>query len=306
MKRILLLLLFLTGLGLQAQNSDISAANGEDVVKPVVDSLNGWTTKGNFSLLLNQSNFSNWAAGGESNLAVNVGINYDFNWKKLDYLWDNKIVASYGFIRTKTSDFDKKTDDRLEFNSILGKKATGEWDYSFFLNFKTQFTKGYLYAKDADGAEFRVENSRFFSPAYLAFGPGMLWKKNDNLKVNLAPLTSKFTFVNSDFTSVPGYLDGSYFGVDANKCMLYQLGFYAQGYYKLNLMTNVSAENTLNLFSNYLEKPQNVDIDYSLAIVLRVNRYLSANISFQEVYDDDAFEGFQTREVFGLGINFGF
>jgi hypothetical protein len=188
----------------------------------------------------------------------------------------------------------------------LGKKATGQWSYSFFLNFKTQFTKGYIYGKDADGAEFRVENSRFFSPAYLAFGPGMLWKKSDNLKVNFAPLTSKITFVNSDFTSVPGYVDGSYFGVDANKSMLYQLGFYAQGYYKLNLMTNVSAENTLNLFSNYLEKPQNVDIDYSLAIVLRINRYLSTNISFQEVYDDDAFQGFQTREVFGLGINFGF
>lgn len=306
MKRFLLLVSFMTVLSLQAQNSEITDAGVANNIKVADSVTSAWTRKGNFSLLLNQSTFSNWAAGGESNLAANVGVNYDFNWKKLDYLWDNKIVASYGFIRTKTSDFEKKTDDRLEFNSILGKKATGHWDYSFFLNFKTQFSKGYIYGKDAAGAEFRVENSRFFSPAYLAFGPGMLWKKSDNLKVNFAPLTSKITFVNSEFTSVPGYVDGSYFGVDANKSMLYQLGFYMQGYYKLNLMTNVSAENTLNLFSNYLEKPQNVDLDYSLAIVLRVNRYLSANISFQEVYDDDAFRGFQTREIFGLGINFGF
>ena len=306
MKRILLLILFLSSLILQAQKLDAIVVD-KSIVKPVSDSVVGaWTRKGNFSLLLNQSPFSNWAAGGESNLAGNVGINYDFNWKKLDYLWDNKIVASYGFIRTKNSDFEKKTDDRLEFNSILGKKAVGQWDYSFFINFKTQFTKGYLYGKDPAGAEFRVENSRFFSPAYLAFGPGMLWKKNDNLKVNLSPLTSKITFVNNYFTSIPGYVDGSYFGVAANKSVLYQLGFYASGYYKLNLMTNVSAENTLNLFSNYLKKPENVDIDYSLAIVLRVNRFLSANISFQEIYDDDAFRGFQTREVFGLGINFGF
>ena len=71
-------------------------------------------------------------------------------------------------------------------------------------------------------------------------------------------------------------------------------------------MTNVSMENTLNLYTNYLEDPQNVDMDYSLAVVMRVNRYLSANISFQAIYDDNAFRGFQTREVFGLGVNFGF
>jgi hypothetical protein len=71
-------------------------------------------------------------------------------------------------------------------------------------------------------------------------------------------------------------------------------------------MANVSAENTLNLYSNYLNEIQNVDLDYSLAIVMRINRYLSTNLNFQAIYDDNAFRGFQTREVFGLGVNFGF
>ena len=88
--------------------------------------------------------------------------------------------------------------------------------------------------------------------------------------------------------------------------MRYEFGFYTSVYYKLNIMTNVSAENTLNLYSNYLDKPKNVDIDYSLAIVMRINRYLSTNVSIQTIYDDNAFQGFQTREVFGLAINYGF
>ena len=88
--------------------------------------------------------------------------------------------------------------------------------------------------------------------------------------------------------------------------MRYELGFYTSVYYKFNIMANVSAENTLNLYSNYLNEIQNVDLDYSLAIVMRINRYLSTNLNFQAIYDDNAFRGFQTREVFGLGVNFGF
>ena len=65
-------------------------------------------------------------------------------------------------------------------------------------------------------------------------------------------------------------------------------------------------ENTLNLYSNYLEEAQNVDIDYTMNLVMKINKYLSANLAFQTIYDDNAYEGFQTREVFGVGINYGF
>ena len=121
----------------------ISSAQSQDLSKP--DTTKVWTKKGNFSLLFNQSNFNNWAAGGENNLSGNLGINYDFNYKKKDVTWDNKIIASYGLVKTKNSPFEKKTDDRLEFNSLLGKKAKGLWYYSAILNFKTQIAKGYIY-----------------------------------------------------------------------------------------------------------------------------------------------------------------
>ena len=88
--------------------------------------------------------------------------------------------------------------------------------------------------------------------------------------------------------------------------MRYELGFYASGYYKFNLMKNVNVENLLNLYSNYLEDPQNVDLDYQINIVMTINKTLSANFTFQTIYDDNAFQGFQTRQVFGLGVNYGF
>ncbi|WP_163398524.1 DUF3078 domain-containing protein [Flavobacterium fluviatile] len=310
MRKIALLLIILANVTfVQAQNSEKELIqNTEKAVKKINDTIEGegWKTKGTVSLLLNQSSFNNWLAGGEDSFSGTLGVNYDFNYKKEDISWDNKLLASYGLLQTKTADFAKKTDDRFEFNSVVGKRAFGEWYYSYFLNFRTQFTTGYIYGTDENGKEIRTENTKFMSPGYLTTGPGIYWTKDENLKINFAPLTSKFTFVDNTYTSGIGYVDGDYFGVDQGKTMRYELGFYASVYYKLAIMTNVTAENILNLYSNYLEDPQNVDMDYSLNIIMKINKYLSANFSFQAIYDDNAFQGFQTRQVFGLGVNFGF
>lgn len=279
-------------------------AKAQDSTAIVTDTIKHWQTKGNASLLFNQSTFDNWLAGGENNISGIVGVNYDFNYKKDDWTWDNKVIASYGLVKTRNSSFAKKTDDRLELNSLLGKqvKENSNWSYSAFLNFKTQFSKGYNYSTNEDGAEIREEYTNFLSPGYLSFGPGMLWKKSDNLKVNLSPATSKLTFVDRSFT-LP---DEAYFGVKEGEMLRYELGFNASVYYKLDVLANVTFENILNLYSNYLEDPQNVDIDYQLNIVMKINKYLTTNLSFQTVYDDNAFRGFQIRQVFGVAANYGF
>ena len=305
MKKFLLFVSFFTVIaGAQAQDAEKEIiSNTDKTVSKISDTTkNGWKRKGNLIFLFNQSNFNNWLAGGENNMSGNVGVNYDFNYKKNDLTWDNKVIASYGLLQTKNTDFQKKTDDRFEYNSVLGKKAVGYWYYSFFANFRTQFAKGYVYDKDANGKETRDEFTNIFSPAYLTYGPGMFWKKSDNLKVNLAPLTSKVTYVDRDFTLA----NEKYFGVQEGRSYRYELGFYASAYYKLDIMANISMENTLNLYSNYLEDPKNIDLDYTLAVVMRINRYLTTNLVVQTIYDDNAFNGFQTRQIFGLAANYGF
>lgn len=280
MKRLFLLILFVSAVTVAQETT--------------IDTTKHWTRKGVFTFLANQSSFSNWQAGGQNNFAGNVGVNYDFNYKNGDWNWDNKIIASYGLTKIKGADT-QKTDDRLEFNSLLGKKASGYWFYSAFFNFKTQMDTG------LDPATQTVKISHFFSPAFFQFGPGMLWKKSDNLKVNIAPATSKLIMVHDHFTEF-----GSSFGVEQGKTARYELGAAVNGYYKFNIMENVSVENILNFYSNYLEDPQNVDIDYQLNIVMKINKYLSTNFAFQTIYDDNAFRGFQTKQIIGLGVNYGF
>ena len=269
------------------------------------DTLKVWKQSGNISLLFNQSAFSNWVAGGQNNIAGNLGINYNFNYLKGNWTWDNRFTAAYGLSKIKGQG-SQKTDDRLEFNSLLGKKTTSPWYHSAFLNFKTQLDSGF-------DKKTEMKTTHFFSPAYLQFGLGMLWKKCDNLKINIAPLATKLTFVHNDFTNIGNVqadIDafntaGGYFGVNANQTNRFEFGATIGNYYKFTIMENVIMENIFNVYVNYLEDSKNIDLDYTMNLVMKINKTLSANIAFQAIYDDNAYKGFQVREVLGIGINYG-
>jgi len=288
----------------------------------------GWSKGGNISLLFNQAAFNHeWTGGGVSNIAGNLAISYDMNYKKGKISWDNKLLADYGLTKLKSDDFTRKTNDRLELNSLVGKQIKESlWYLSAFMNFKTQMDSGYEDTDtpvldsngdplvDASGATIfettRDKTTHFFSPAYLQVGPGLLWKKSDNLKVNIAPLTSKLIFVHDEFTNVGNDPEairafnaaGGYFGVEANETSRYEFGASVSAYAKFNLMANISLENILNLYSNYLEDPQNVDVDYMANLVMSVNNWVTVNIAFQAIYDDNAVKGFQIREALGVGV----
>jgi len=115
----------LTGLllvgGLQSYAQD---AKPEDAKK--------WTIKGENTFLINQSSFSNWAAGGINSFAGNLALNYDFNYKKDNWSWDNKAILAYGRTFQDATKW-RKNDDRLILNSLLGLKASEYWMYTFYM-----------------------------------------------------------------------------------------------------------------------------------------------------------------------------
>jgi len=261
----------------------------------------GWTNIGKFTFLFNQSAFSNWASGGDNTIAGNATVNYTLNFKKGKFIWNNKLIANYGLTKSENTDFPKKTNDGVMINTMIGYDAENNWFYSFFINFKTQFTKGYKYKK-VDGVETRTLFTEFMSPGYVLVGPGMLWEKSKDLKINLAPATSKFVYVNPDLT-LP---NEGYFGVDEGERLRYEIGFSASLIYKFKIMDNITMDNALAFFSNYIDNPQNVDVNYLMDIDMKVNKYFTANFLFQTVYDNNAYSGFQMREVIGIGINYNF
>ena len=154
-----------------------------------------WKNSGTALFLVNQSSFSNWTSGGQSSISGTLKIDYNFNYADNGWAWDTKLISNFGLNKISGSDFLKKTDDRIEINSVLGKKFNneiiGRWSYSSFFNFQTQFAKGYRFGNDSNGNPIRTEKSRFFSPATIQLGVGLYWKKSKDLWVNVAPMTGK-------------------------------------------------------------------------------------------------------------------
>lgn len=300
---------------IQQNPVDINVSVLEEVLKEIKpkpkkkEIKDGWRTKGTFSLLFNQSAFNfDWQGGGTSNVSGNSSVDYSFNYKKGSFSWENRIKTDYGLSFLKDEDFVRKTDDRIEIDIRLGQQiGESNWNYSFFANFLSQFDKGFRFEVDPDTDEtIRIEETHFFSPAFVQAGPGFLWKKSDDLNINIAPVTSRMIFVDKEFTNVEGYEDGDYFGVDAGESTRFEFGGSIAANVKFTIVENLTMENILNLYSNYIEDPANVDLDYTMSLNLKINRYVSSNFTFQSIYDDNATSAFQIRQVLGIGFDYKF
>src|ERR1700743_2927017 len=275
---------------------------------PSKDTTKHWTIHGTNTFLINQSSFSHWAAGGVNSVAGNVVLDYDFNYKKDKWSWDNKAIAGYGLSKQNGTGW-RKNDDRIILNSLLGYQAAKYWLYTFYGNFQSQFTKGYNYNDDGS----RTLISAPFAPAYLTFGPGFAYKKNDSLRVNFSPAAARFTFVQNDSLSNIGS-----YGVTPGHKSLFEFGASIDAYYKFALAKNISLENILKLYENYLKKPGNVYMDYTLNLFMKVNKFVTVNGGVELINDPNAFipvtrNGvveqhclFQVKQIFGAGVTYKF
>lgn len=272
------------------------------------DSTKTWKISGENTFLINQSSFSNWAAGGVNSFAGNLVLNYDFNYAKDKWSWDNKAIAAYGLSKQKEIGW-RKNDDRLILNSLLGYKASEFWLYTLYMNFNTQFSDGYNYDTSP-----KTIISKSFAPAYLSFGPGFAYKRSDNFRINLSPAAARLIIVADDSLSQAGA-----FGVDPGKHTRLEFGASLDAYYKVDIMENIAFENSLKLYSNYLEDPQNVDIDYTANLFMKVNKFVTVNAGVQLIYDDNTMipkevDGLivgqrptlQIRQILGAGITYKF
>jgi hypothetical protein len=271
---------------------------------PKADTTKRWTIHGENTFLINQSSYSNWSAGGVNAFAGNLLFNYDFNYKKDKWSWDNKVILGYGLSKQQDAGW-RKNDDKIVLNSLLGRQASKYWLYTFYMNFQTQFTKGYDYTTDP-----KTLISNFLAPAYLTFGPGFAYKRSDNFRINISPAAARIIMVNDDTLSHKGA-----FGVTPDHKSLFQFGASLDAYYKINLVENISLENILKLYSDYLHKPGDIYTDYTANLFMKVNKFVTVNAGVQLIYDgktripnkDGSTKiALQVKQIFGAGLTYKF
>lgn len=139
-----------------------------------------WTHKLVGSLLGNQVTFTDWKQGGENSIAWNVLLDgksvYDLGRNN----WSNSL--KFGFGNTKLGDKStRKTDDRIELESVYTRKLNLYVNPYAAATFKTQFAPGYSY----DAKEARTRVSQFLNPAYITQSLGLGYQPIAQLKFRL-------------------------------------------------------------------------------------------------------------------------
>jgi hypothetical protein len=322
MKRFLLFALFLLPV----------FANAQAIVPPSSDTMNvkdtlpkpvpkHWSRGGSFGLNFTQATFNNWAAGGENAVSGQALLNLYVSYKKDSTTWDNGGDFAFGLVQ-QGKGYVRKTDDKIDLTSKYSRYAFDSvWFYSALLGFKTQFIPGYTF----EGDTARTLVSDFMAPAYTIFAVGLDYRPNQRFSLFMAPVTGKMTFVLNEqladsgaFGVAPAEFDGAGNKIKDGQNVRYEFGAYVRAQYKAEIMTNVTLKARLELFTNYLVRPENIDINAEALISMKVNKFISASLNSQVIYDHDVminvdknrdgvYDGkgprLQFRQVLGVGFS---
>lgn len=281
-----------------------------------------WKKGGLGALNFNQVSFTNWAAGGENSISGAAFLSLFANYAKDKMSWDNQLDLAYGL--TKIGDTKiRKNEDKIDFNSKVGYKIDdSKFYYTFLFNFKSQFAEGFTKPEDS------IPVSKFAAPAYLLYSLGIDYKPNERFSVYLSPITGKTLIVTDQNIADAGIYGNDPLTIDANgnithgKKTFTQVGAYLRATYKKDIMTNVNLQTKLELFSNYLKNPQNIAVNWEVLFAMKINKFLTANLGTQMIYDDiisvpivkkvngvnvtTLHKRVQFKEVFGLGLSYKF
>lgn len=269
--------------------------NAQETEAPAVDTTKAWSIQGQNSLLLNQAAFSNWIGGGANNVGWLAGINYNMTYEKGKDLWENMIVLGYGQNNTKGVGT-RKTQDVINLSTNYGREFAKNWYLSAGANLLTQFAGGFEDGNNPDAAKI----SNFMAPGFLNVGVGVTYRPNDNFTMTLRPANARITFVLDKELQYAG----NYGLKNDGDSSLFQFGFLGTAMYKLKLMENVSLINTGSVFSNYLDHPERLVLAYGAVLNMKINKYISTNITVDVLYDHNQIQKTQLKQTLGVGFGY--
>ena len=252
--------------------------------------LSHWQSKNTIGLDLNEIAFVNWNAGGVSAISGLLKGNFLRIHTLEKSEWVNELIVRYGITKQDGLAI-QKSDDEFRFNSTYGyrKDTLTNWYHSAKFNFNTQFANGYKYPDTSSPI------SKPFSPAYTFLGYGAnYFDKVKKFDLYISPLTFKNTLVLDQTLANKGAFGVNKAIYDAEGNLVSkgrksrtEFGFLITNHYKKEVWKNITMENRLSLYSDYINNFGNIDVEWRLQFDLVVNKYVRANIGMHLIYDDD-------------------
>lgn len=316
---------------LRAQDDAKKAA--EEAMKTAVksneikDSSKCWKFSGMLGLNASQTQFWNWAAGGNNNVAGVVYANMTLSYKKNRLAWDSNLDSEIGEIYS--SDLNpkwRKSNDKFNIYTKFGYEMAKSWYVSVLGSFKTQFAPGFEYANNDAGDKTLI--AKWASPSYTDLSIGIDWKPNDIFSIYVSPIAGRLTFCRDstlrDKYGLPEKTrdNGEVYRPAANAA----LGLSIKGGINYTVIKNLKIISTVTLFTPYTSSVQkfgNFDVDWDFAISYNFFKVLSVSLMTSLKYYDQVMiagpkwngvPGYadypaarvQFKEMIGLGIGYSF
>lgn len=289
-----------------------------------------WKLSGNASLQMTQGYVSgNWYKGGESNLALLASGQFDANYKRGGFAWDNKLEGKLGFMTTPSDEYHSymTNHDLLKWSTKFGWEASKHWYYTVQGIGQTQFCPGYK-------SNTQGEMSKFFSPAYLNVAIGMDYKKEtENFKITafVGPLAYNLKFVgdplrndgsnlgpdDQQHPALKGKIDGTQFGLKFGQFNTYDYGASAKVNTVWKICKYVKWESVATYYSplyGWGKKHAKgyTEIQWENTFDMPLNKYFSTKLYTCLRFDDSVgpenkgagWDYFQFSELLSFGISY--
>lgn len=268
-----------------------TALAGADVSFGKNDSLStspwnlGWIGTLNGS----QASYRNWSQGGVNTISGTGGTRFTAKFTKDRFVLDHSTSLKYGRARLNGKEA-RKTDDEIRLRNQASRKFDNPY-YSMIaqLNFDTQFYEGY-------DRSYTNIISKFMAPAYITETIGLAFTPEKNFQLN-AGLSLKQTIV-SDTSLSPRY------GLKAGSTFRNEGGISLGIRLTRQVMTNVSYAGSVDTFTNLLRPVSSTVFKMDNNLVGRINDYLTTNIQFAVIFDDNVTKQLQVKQVLSVGLSY--
>lgn len=244
-------------------------------------------------LTLTQVTFTDWAQGGENALAYTLGIDGKSVQDLTSTNWSNSYKFAYGQTKLGSKGL-RKTDDKIELESVLTYKLGTHVNPYASATFKSQFDDGYKYD---DVANTKTKISSALDPMYLTQAVGIGYQPVAEVKTRLGAALRE-VFDKNRF----GYSDDAKTTpeIEASKV---EGGLESVTDVEIKIEENTLFTAKLEMFAPF----NNIDVvvvrsDNTLSS--KVSKYISLVFNVQLINDRSVTAKTQIKEGLALGISY--
>lgn len=285
MKKVLLLIgcLALFGMNLFAQAGDDRLAEIQAESDRAIEE-DGWVVGGGLGLDFAQLALFNPRVGAGSNRIGFGGLGSIYGkYKKGKFNWNNtgSLQLSAQRIGPNTAPFQKNL-DVIRIASRAGYQAgDGKFNYALEANAQTLLLN--TYEGNLLSSDTLNLLAKFFSPVTVTLSPGMDYNVNENFSIFYSPASLKLIYVGNDQIAALNV-----HGNEVGSNSFLQLGSNLKGIYSNTFLDEkLSLTSTLDLYSNYLNNPQNLDVLWQNDLGVTIFKNISLNLVTELFYDHD-------------------